>query len=106
VKSVEARYMNDAEFHALVDMMVKMIFDYQYTPSEMREAAMFACVKAEMIRPPESMVALRSTTPNTTKATIAVSKEQAINFATWWYGPEQKGKNTAEGFDIWWAQQH
>ena len=65
--SVEQRYMNDTEFHALVDFMVSNIREYKYTPSEMREAAMFACVKVEMTRTPESMVALRSTIPNTTK---------------------------------------
>lgn len=64
MRAVEERYMNEVEFKVLVDMMVKMILDYQYTPSEMREAAMFSCVRAEMIRPPESIVALRSTSNN------------------------------------------
>lgn len=41
-----------------------------------------------------------------TNSAIAVSKEQVIEFATWWYGPNSKGKNTETGFDIWWAQQH
>ena len=63
--SVEQRYMNDAQFHALVDFMVSNIREYKYTPSEMREAAMFACVKVEMTRTPEEMVALRYTSPNT-----------------------------------------
>lgn len=52
-KSPEHRYLNDPEFHALVDMMLSYIVRCQYTPSEMREASMMACIKWETIKPRE-----------------------------------------------------
>ena len=44
----EQRYFYDPAFKTLVDFMVKAIIDRQYTPSEMRDAAMLASVKYEM----------------------------------------------------------
>lgn len=41
-KSVDNRYKNDPTFHALVDMLYVSIAQGQYTPSELREACMFA----------------------------------------------------------------
>lgn len=38
------RYHSDPAFKMLVDMMVHHIFQCQYTPSEMREAAMLASI--------------------------------------------------------------
>lgn len=38
------RYLKDAEFHQLVDMMRAMIHRVQFSPSEIREAALLACV--------------------------------------------------------------
>ena len=48
---VEERYLRDTEFHALVSALEKMIAEYQFTPTEVREAAMLACVRAEERRP-------------------------------------------------------
>jgi hypothetical protein len=38
------RYNNDPHFRVLVDMMVGHIHELNYTPSEMREAAMLASI--------------------------------------------------------------
>jgi phenylpropionate dioxygenase-like ring-hydroxylating dioxygenase large terminal subunit len=38
------RYHNDPDFHRLVDHMVSAIYSCQYTPSEMREAALLASI--------------------------------------------------------------
>lgn len=43
-------YENDAGFHALVDVMVSMIDKLQLTPSEIRQAAMFAAMRYENLR--------------------------------------------------------
>jgi len=44
MKSVRERYLTDVHFHTLVDMMVSQIEQCQYTPSEMREAAILASI--------------------------------------------------------------
>jgi hypothetical protein len=49
----EERYHRDAQFKALVDLMQAMIGAAQYTPTEIREAALLAAVRhAELsVRP-------------------------------------------------------
>jgi hypothetical protein len=46
--SVQERYHNDANFRALTDLLAAYIYKADYTPSEVREAAMLACIKIEM----------------------------------------------------------
>lgn len=41
------RYEQDPAFHALVDMMYAAIVQGQFTPTEIREAAMLAQIKYE-----------------------------------------------------------
>lgn len=48
MKSPEERYRHDAEFKMLVDWMEAAIHRAQYTPSEMREAALLASTHFEM----------------------------------------------------------
>ncbi len=43
----ERRYNNDNHFKALVDMMHAQIINYNFTPSEMREAAILASILHE-----------------------------------------------------------
>jgi len=51
------RYMNDNAFRALVRQMESIIHRGQFTPSEVREAAIFACIQYEMTRPdPPSII--------------------------------------------------
>ena len=47
MKTPQERYSSDPAFHALVNTMVNSIVQCKYTPSEMREAALFASIKYE-----------------------------------------------------------
>ena len=46
----EQRYQNDAAFRSVVDALMYVVETLQMTPSEVREAAVFACVRIEMAR--------------------------------------------------------
>ena len=63
-KSPHERYYQDPDFRALVDMMVSYIATCKYTPSEMREASLLACIKWESIKPPEITVRKEDLPPN------------------------------------------
>lgn len=43
----EERYQNDPAFHMLVDWLERAIHQAQYTPSELRDAALLAAVHYE-----------------------------------------------------------
>ena len=45
--TAEERYLNDPIFHTLVDMIYIAIERKQYTPTEVRDAAMLASLKYE-----------------------------------------------------------
>ena len=47
--SPEARYMRDPAFKTLVDMMQALIQRADYSPSEVREGAMLACIHHEAV---------------------------------------------------------
>lgn len=49
--SPEQRYVRDPQFKALVDMLEYAISQAQYTPTEIREASLLACINFEMRRP-------------------------------------------------------
>lgn len=55
---LEERFRNDAQFRALVDVLTGMILKLEIGPSELREAAMFANFRAEMMAPRPMMVEL------------------------------------------------
>jgi len=52
---VTERYQTDAPFRRLVDMMMHMALQLQFSPGELREAAVFAEYRAQMLKPLASM---------------------------------------------------
>ena len=48
---LDERYRHDAAFHAVVDALSRLIEDMQLSPSEVREAAMYAVYRSEVRRP-------------------------------------------------------
>jgi hypothetical protein len=46
----EHRYQRDPKFHALVDAIAQWIIAAEFTPTEVREAAMLAAIKVETRR--------------------------------------------------------
>jgi len=53
MKTPQEKYENDPAYHQLVSSLYQMIKDYQFTPSELREAALFEATKFEMERASE-----------------------------------------------------
>lgn len=53
------RYQNDPTFHALVDMMTCELERGQFTPTEIREAAMLAQIRHEEIHPRATFFSLK-----------------------------------------------
>lgn len=51
MRTADQNYMMNPEYKMLVDYMEKAIREHQYSPSEMREAAVLACVHYEMRNP-------------------------------------------------------
>lgn len=50
MKTPAEKYMNDPEYNALVKMLEQFIERARFTPSEMREACVLACINYEMRR--------------------------------------------------------
>lgn len=48
MKTPREKYMNDPEYHNLVRMLEEFIERARFTPSELREAAVLACINYEM----------------------------------------------------------
>ena len=48
MKSPKEKYMNDPEYHQLVNMLESFIDRARFTPSELREAAVLASINYEM----------------------------------------------------------
>lgn len=48
MKTPREKYINDPEYHQLVTMLENFIERAQFTPSELREAAMLASINYEM----------------------------------------------------------
>jgi hypothetical protein len=46
----EVRYHRDLQFHQLVDALTQMIINAEYTPTELREAVIFAAIRYENTR--------------------------------------------------------
>lgn len=48
MKSPREKYMNDPEYHRLVELLESFIDRARFTPSELREAAVLASINYEM----------------------------------------------------------
>ena len=48
MKSPKEKFMNDPEYHHLVQMLESMIEQARFTPSELREACVLASINYEM----------------------------------------------------------
>ena len=48
MKSPREKYMNDPEYHRLVDKLEHFIESARFTPSELREASVLASINYEM----------------------------------------------------------
>lgn len=48
MKTPQEKYMYDPQYHSIVDKMIDGIRTNYYTPSELREMAVFAATKYEM----------------------------------------------------------
>ncbi len=48
MKSPKEKYMNDPEYHHLVTFLESLIEKARFTPSEIREACVLACINYEM----------------------------------------------------------
>jgi hypothetical protein len=55
---VRDRYANDAPFRRVVDMLQAIVLDLHLTPSEVREAAMLACILVEERHKPAFKISL------------------------------------------------
>ena len=53
--SPDERYFRDPQFKHLVDFMIDAIRHAQFTPTEIREAAMLAAIKYDQLRPGHHM---------------------------------------------------
>ncbi len=53
MKTAQEKYENDPDYHMLVETLYAWIVKHRYTPSELREAAMFASIMYEQnnVRP-------------------------------------------------------
>ncbi len=48
MKTPKDKYLNDPQYHHLVDMLEHLIDDARFTPSELREACILASINYEM----------------------------------------------------------
>ena len=50
MKTPNEKYENDNNYRQLVDMLTALIHQAEFTPSEIREACMLACIRHEHYR--------------------------------------------------------
>ena len=50
MKTPNEKYENDPSYRQVVDMLTALIHQAEFTPSEIREACMLACIRLERYR--------------------------------------------------------
>ena len=56
MKTPEEKYLHDPQYRQIVDKIENLLHQEQFTPSEIREMAMLACIRYEMRRPPRPIM--------------------------------------------------
>jgi hypothetical protein len=56
MKTLREKYLSDPYYHTMVDTLVDFIERCQFTPSEIREMAVLACIIYEERREPKPIV--------------------------------------------------
>ena len=56
MKTPNEKYRGDSDYRRLVDSIESFIHEARFTPSEIREACMLACIRYEMRRAPGMVV--------------------------------------------------
>ena len=86
MKTPRAKYDNDPAYRNLVQMLTAQIMQAHYTPSEIREAALFACIQYEMMNvrkvysfPKEQIAALDTLNDWTKTTTTGDTNENQIH---------------------------
>lgn len=49
IRQAEKKYLNDPYFKQVVDLLVSQVIQLKTSPSELREMAMFAAIRAESL---------------------------------------------------------
>ena len=55
MKTPQEKYERDPEYRRLVDVLENSVCSATFTPSEIREAAIYACIRYEIRRMPTTM---------------------------------------------------
>jgi hypothetical protein len=84
-KSIRDRYLTDTTFHTVVESMRAIIYGAHLTPSEVREAAVLACILEEERRP---------------ISTALVTDQDVIDFAAKQQGDTTRQMLREKGYDV------
>ncbi len=63
-RDAQDRYERDPAFKMLVDMMINQIGELNFSPGEIREAAVYAEISFQMMQPPKSITVRREELPS------------------------------------------
>jgi len=78
LSNADHRYANDPTYRTIVDLLKSMILKLELAPSEVREAAMLACVQVEMSRPISPIVLRESEDPDAFVRAIEFARGQVM----------------------------
>ena len=87
----EVRYRDDPTYHAMVDMLTSVIATLEMTPVEVREAAIYACIRYEHLNMREIQRYTRGapvppTVTEDMQRELDRCQERALDLAQWLRG--------------------